>query len=222
MRHLCGSNPPTRPRRTSDAVSGCTLALGRTPPHSPVREKPSRRRPMPLPTLPTKRAGSRLLAAAALLLSAVGVGAAAAAPAHALDYGSYNLAGVTGTGLHNTYDDKAEYTYLANALDTGTSLVELDTWANALNGKWDVSHGDPLASINNCVQASSSAAIYTGNRNQNLDSCLDDIRYWLLAHPTGHPIMVKIEMKNGFGSWSSQSPTAFDTYVQTHLSGVLY
>jgi hypothetical protein len=177
---------------------------------------------MPLPTLLTKRGGSRLLAAAALLLSAVGVRAAAAAPAHALDYGSYNLAGVTGTGLHNTYDDKAEYTYLANALDTGTSLVELDTWANALNGKWDVSHGDPLASINNCVQASSSAAIYTGDRNQNLDSCLDDIRYWLLAHPTSHPIMVKIEMKNGFGSWSSQSPTAFDSYVQTHLSGVLY
>ena len=72
------------------------------------------------------------------------------------------------------------------------------------------------------MQASSSADIYTGDRNQNLDSCLDDIRYWLLDHPTSHPIMVKIEMKNGFGSWSSQTPTAFDSYVQTHLAGVLY
>ncbi|MBR7825493.1 hypothetical protein KDK95_04190 [Actinospica sp. MGRD01-02] len=177
---------------------------------------------MPLPTPITRRAGARLAAAAALLLSAVGVGAAAAAPAQALDYGSYNLSGVTGTGLHNTYNDKSEYTYLANALDTGTSLVELDTWANALNGKWDVSHSDPLASDNNCVQSSSYADDYTGDRNQNLDSCLDDIRYWLLDHPASHPIMVKIEMKNGFGSWSSQTPAAFDTYVQTHLSGVLY
>ncbi|HET9173232.1 MAG TPA: hypothetical protein VFN97_27635 [Actinospica sp.] len=177
---------------------------------------------MPLPTLLTRRAGSRLLAAAALLVASVGVGAAAAAPAQALDYGSFNLAGVTGTGLHNTYNDKSVYTYLANALDTGTSLVELDTWANALNGKWDVSHDNPLASNNNCVQTSSDAGDYTGDRNQNLDSCLDDIRYWLLAHPTSHPIMVKIEMKNGFGSWSSQTPTAFDSYVQTHLSGVLY
>jgi hypothetical protein len=176
---------------------------------------------MPLPTLLT-RSGGRVLAAAALLLSAVGVGAAAAAPAQALDYGSYNLAGVTGTGLHNTYNDKTPYTYLANALDTGTSLVELDTWANAFNGKWDVSHDSPISSNNNCVQASSYADIYTGDRNQNLDSCLDDIRYWLLDHPTSHPIMVKIEMKNGFGSASAQTPAGFDSYVQTHLAGVLY
>jgi hypothetical protein len=177
---------------------------------------------MPLPTRSSRRAGSRLLAAAALVLCAVGAGAAAAAPAQALDYSAFNLAGVTGTGLHNTYNDKSVYTYLANALDTGTSMVELDTWANVANGKWDVSHDDPLASNNNCVQAGSYADIYTGDRNQNLDSCLDDIRYWLLDHPASHPIMVKIEMKNGFGSWSSQTPAAFDAYVRTHLAGVLY
>ena len=179
---------------------------------------------MPLPTLlhpsRARRARTRLLAAAALLLAAAGT--AAAAPAQAADLSSLSLAGVTGTGIHNTYDDSSTYTYLANALDTGTSLVELDTWANVLNGKWDVSHSDPLASENNCVQASSYADIYTGDRNQNLDSCLDDIHYWLLDHPTSHPIMVKIEMKNGFGSGSAQTPTGFDTYVKAHLGSVLY
>ena len=176
---------------------------------------------MPLPTLLTRRAGGRLIAAATLLLAAVGTGYAAA-PAQAADLSSLSLAGVTGTGIHNTYNDKTPYTYLANALDTGTSLVELDAWSNAFNGKWDVSHDDPIASNNNCVQASTSADLYTGDRNQNLDSCLDDIRIWLQAHPTSHPIMVKIEMKNGFGSGSAQTPTGFDSYVKAHLGSVLY
>lgn len=174
---------------------------------------------MSLPTL--SRARARVLAAAALLLAALGAGSAAST-AQADSLSSLSLAGVTGTGIHNTYNDKTPYTYLANALDTGTSLVELDAWANAVNGKWDVSHDDPLASNNNCVQASSYADIYTGDRNQNLDSCLDDIHYWLLDHPTSHPIMVKIEMKNGFGSASAQTPTGFDTYVKAHLGSVLY
>jgi len=177
---------------------------------------------MPLPTTlsRTRRLRTRLLATTALLLAVAG--AAAAPAAQADDLSSLSLAGVTGTGLHNTYNDSAEYTYLADALDTGTSLVELDTWANALNGKWDVSHGDPLASENNCVQASSYADIYTGDRNQNLDSCLDDIHYWLLDHPTSHPIMIKIEMKNGFDDTTGQDPAEFDSYVKAHLGSVLY
>src|SRR5581483_11026196 len=134
--------------------------------------------------------------AAALAVTA----ALASAPAHAADVNSATLAGVTGVGIHNTYNDKTDYTYLADALDTGASLIELDTWANVLNGKWDVSHSDPLASDNNCVQATTAADLYTGDRNQNLDSCLDDIRIWMLAHPSANPLMVKIEMKDGFTS----------------------
>jgi len=182
---------------------------------------------LPQPTIrpahgPLRRRGDRFLAgAAALLLAALGAGTAAA-PAQAADLSSLSLAGVTGTGIHNTYNDSSTYTYLANALDTGTSLVELDTWANVLNGKWDVSHGDPLASENNCVQASTAADLYTGDRNQNLDSCLDDIRIWMSAHPTHGPIMVKIEMKNGFDNTTGQNPTEFDTYVKAHLGSVLY
>jgi hypothetical protein len=135
---------------------------------------------------------------------------------------SATLAGVTGVGIHNTYNDTTNYTYLANALDTGTSLVELDTWANVLTGKWNVSHDNPLGSSNNCVQASTAASLYTGNRNQNLDSCLDDIRIWMLAHPTHGPIMVKIEMKNGFDNTLGLNPTEFDSYVKAHLGSTLY
>lgn len=156
----------------------------------------------------------------ALALAAITV--LTSAPAHADDVGSATLAGVTGVGIHNTYNDKTDYTYLANALDTGTSLVELDTWANVLNGKWDVSHDNPLGSSNNCVQATTSADLYTGNRNQNLDSCLDDIRIWMQAHPTHGPIMVKIEMKNGFDNTLGLNPTEFDSYVKAHLGSTLY
>jgi hypothetical protein len=159
--------------------------------------------------------------ALALLVLEAGAGAApAAAQPAAID--SASLAGVTGVGIHNTYNDKTDYTYLADALDTGASLIELDTWANVLNGKWDVSHDDPLASDNNCVQASTAADLYTGDRNQNLDSCLDDIRIWMLAHPTHGPIMVKIEMKNGFDDSIGLDPAEFDSYVQAHLGSVLY
>ena len=173
---------------------------------------------MPVPQ-PLFRPRALLVAFSALALAALG---GAAAPAHAADIDSATLAGVTGVGIHNTYNDKTDYTYLADALDAGASLIELDTWANALNGKWDVSHSDPLASDNNCVQATTAADLYTGDRNQNLDSCLDDIRIWMLAHPTHGPVMVKIEMKNGFYDTLGMDPTEFDSYVKAHLGSTLY
>jgi hypothetical protein len=167
-----------------------------------------------IPFRPRRRA---LAVAGALALLALGV-----APAYAADLGTVTLAGVTGVGIHNTYNDKTDYTYLADALDSGASLIELDTWANVLNGKWDVSHSDPLGSDNNCVQATSAADLYTGNRNQNLDSCLDDIRIWMQAHTAHGPIMVKIEMKNGFYDPLGLNPTEFDSYVKAHLGSTLY
>ena len=173
---------------------------------------------MPLPK-PPFRPRTWLVIVSALALAALG---GVAAPAHAADIDSATLAGVTGVGIHNTYNDKTDYTYLADALDSGASLIELDTWANVLNCKWDVSHSDPLASDNNCVQAATYADLYTGDRNQNLDSCLDDIRIWMLAHPTHGPIMVKIEMKNGFDDTLGMDPTEFDGYVMAHLGSTLY
>jgi hypothetical protein len=168
---------------------------------------------------PPFRPRTWLMAVSALALAAI---AGTVAPAHGADIDSATLAGVTGVGIHNTYNDKTDYTYLANALDAGASQIELDTWANVLNGKWDVSHSDPLASDNNCVQATTAANLYTGNRNQNLDSCLDDVRIWMQAHPTHGPIMVKIEMKDGFYDPLGMNPTEFDGYVKAHLGSTLY
>ena len=158
-----------------------------------------------------------------VLAAAMAAVAFAVVPAaYADDTSSASLAGVSGVGIHNTYNDKTDYTYLANALDTGTSLIELDTWANVFNGKWDVSHGNPIGSDNNCVKATSSADLYTGDRNQNLDSCLDDVRIWMQAHPTHGPLMVKIEMKNGFYDPLGMNSTQLDSYVRTHLGSTLY
>lgn len=180
---------------------------------------------MPKPITPFRLRRRLAATAGASALLALGTGAwAGAVPAAAQSSGidSASLAGVTGVGIHNTYNDKTDYTYLADALDTGASLIELDTWANVLTGKWDVSHDDPLASDNNCVQASTAADLYTGDRNQNLDSCLDDIRIWMQAHPAHGPIMVKIEMKDGFDDSIGLDPTEFDSYVKAHLGSVLY
>ncbi|WP_035803672.1 PI-PLC domain-containing protein [Kitasatospora mediocidica] len=168
-------------------------------------------------------AKNRLLRAALPALSALALTfALPAAPVHADDLGAQTLAGATAVGLHNTYDDKAQYTYLANALDSGASLIELDAWANVFTHKWNVSHSNPLGSNNNCVQAAGPADLYTGNRNQNLDSCLDDIRIWMRAHPTHGPIMVKLEMKNGFNSSIGLDATELDGYVKAHLGDLVY
>jgi hypothetical protein len=145
----------------------------------------------------------------------------AALPAGAADTGSLSLAQATTVGIHNTYD-KAAYTYLAQALDAGAAMIELDTWVNVITHKWNVSHGNPLGSDNNCVQADTAADLYTGNRSQNLDSCLDDIRIWLAAHPGHGPIMVKLEMKNGFDNSIGLGPSALDSYVDAHLGGAVF
>ncbi|MEV0736735.1 hypothetical protein AB0I51_12365 [Streptomyces sp. NPDC050549] len=141
----------------------------------------------------------RRLTGALLSVPAPLPGAVAVPAAHAFDVNGRAPAGVSGTGIHRTYDDKSTCTYLANAVDTGTSPVELDSWHNVFNGKWDVSHSNPLGSDNNCVQAGTCADLCTGNRNQNLDSC-----------------------QNGFYDTLGMSPTEFDGHVKTHLGSVLY
>lgn len=160
---------------------------------------------------------------AALTLPAVALALTVpSAAVHADDLGSRSLAGATSVGLHNTYNDKTPYTYLADALDSGASLIELDAWANPITRKWNVSHSSPLASNNNCVQAGTAADLRTGDRNQNLDSCLDDIRIWMQAHPAHGPIMVKLELKEGFNSSAGMDPSELDSYVKAHLGSLVY
>jgi hypothetical protein len=165
-----------------------------------------------------RRARSLLLLILIPLLTQLGV----MAPARAVDLGSTSFASATSVGLHNTYNDTTQYPYLAQALDAGATLIELDTWANVFNGHWDVSHDDPIASINNCNYAPTAAQLYTGSVNQNLDSCLGDINVWLTAHPTSNPIMVKIEMKNGFWDPLGMNATELDSYIAAHLGNVVY
>ncbi|HEU5332473.1 MAG TPA: hypothetical protein VFU73_06915 [Actinocrinis sp.] len=166
------------------------------------------------------RARIRPLATAAGLALACTLGLQPGAAA-ALDDGSPSLAGATSVGVHNTYD-QAAYTYLDQALDAGSTLIELDVWVNPFTHKWNVSHDNPVGSSNNCVQTSTLAGAYTGSRNQNLDSCFDDIRVWLQAHPTANPVMIKLEMKAGFDQTIGMGPAAMDSLIAAHLGGLVY
>lgn len=179
------------------------------------------RHPCASPRTTPPRAANRGLAAAAL--TAVLTAALALQPvgAFALSGGSLSLASATSVGVHNTYDQSA-YTYLDQALDAGSTLIELDVWVNPFTGKWDVSHSDPIGSSNNCVQTSTLAGAYSGDRDQNLDSCLNDIRVWLQAHPSADPVMIKLEMKAGFDQTIGMGPAALDAYIKAHLGALVY
>jgi len=146
---------------------------------------------------------------------------AAAAPASA-DPADLPLSQSTVVGLHNTYDDTTAYPYLAQSLDAGAKLLELDTWDDFFTNEWKVSHSNPFGNANNCVDATSPGQIYTGSANKDLGSCLDDIKYWLAAHPAAGPIYVKIEMKDGFGAGVGMGPSQFDAYVASHVGDILY
>lgn len=154
------------------------------------------------------------VAAAALLLTTV----IARPPAGAATDG---LAQYTVAGIHNTYN-RADFPYLAQALDAGASMVELDAWDEFFTQEWKVSHDTPTSNDNNCVNASTPADLYTGGANKDLESCLDDIRVWLGAHPTKGPIFIKVELKAGFQNNYGMGPSAFDAAVSAHLGDRLF
>lgn len=131
------------------------------------------------------------------------------------------VSGSTTVGVHNTYE-QATYDYLARALDTGTSMIELDVWPNTITREWKVSHSDPFGNRNNCVAASTPAQLYTGTRNKNLEHCLDDIRVWLDAHPDKGPILVKLEVKPGFADNRGRGPDELDASIRGHLAGHVF
>ncbi|MEC3981510.1 phosphatidylinositol-specific phospholipase C domain-containing protein [Amycolatopsis sp. H20-H5] len=128
---------------------------------------------------------------------------------------------ITTVGVHNTYDPAA-YDYLARALDNGSSLIELDVWPDVFTHEWKVSHSNPLGNANNCVAASSTADLYTGGKNKNLEYCLDDIRIWLAAHPGHAPLTLKLEMKTGFSDNGGLGPDELDATFRAHLGGAVY
>ncbi|MCO5970077.1 phosphatidylinositol-specific phospholipase C domain-containing protein [Actinoallomurus soli] len=159
------------------------------------------------------------VAAAAMLAVALGVGGSVLSARTAR--ADVSLAQTTVVGVHNTYNPDA-YPYLAKALDAGASMVELDAWDDVFTREWKVSHDSLTSNKNNCVDASSPSDIYSGSANKDLGSCLDDIKYWLAAHPGKGPIYVKVELKAGFQNNYGMGPAAFDSEVNSHVGSVLY
>lgn len=98
--------------------------------------------PLPRGRVPRLRAALAGAAAIGLGLALVGAGGGTSASAAGAE--SLPLSGATSSGLHNTYDPAA-FPYLAQALDTGTSMIELDVWDDFITKEWKVSHSNPWA-----------------------------------------------------------------------------
>lgn len=159
-----------------------------------------------------------VIATIALAVSALSV----PATAHA-DSGSTapGLSDVTSVGVHNTFE-KHRYPFLADALDAGAGLIELDVWTNAAGPDWRVSHSNPIANDNNCAGATSADRLRTGPRDQFLSGCLDDLRTWHDAHPDHPPVVVKVEMKDGFTPPFGRGPREFDALVRSRLGDAVF
>ncbi len=154
------------------------------------------------------------LAAVALALGTAPAGAAA--PSDGLPY-----AGSTGVGVHNAYE-KTKYPYFADALDSGAAMLELDVWTNFFGSSWRVAHNNPIGNDNNCENATTPAQLRTKARNQNLAGCLSDIRSWHDAHPGHRPVVLKLELKDGFAANLGRGPADLDALLAGKLGDALY
>ncbi|MFJ6567186.1 phosphatidylinositol-specific phospholipase C domain-containing protein [Streptomyces sp. NPDC091292] len=154
-----------------------------------------------------------LVAAAALV--AAGGPAVAVAPAQS-PYSS-----TTGVGVHNAYE-KSKYPYFADALDSGAGMLELDVWTNVFGSGWRVSHSNPLGNDNNCENATTPAQLRTKARNQSLTGCLSDIRSWHDANPGHRPVVLKVEMKDGFLANNGRGPAELDALLSAKLGDALF
>jgi hypothetical protein len=155
-----------------------------------------------------------------VMVAALAVAVAAATPASAAGSDS-KVSQTTTVGIHNTYEP-ATFGYLAQALDLHPGLIELDVWPDVITREWKVSHSNPLGNANNCVAATSAAQLYSGGKNKNLEYCLDDIRLWLAAHPGTGPLILKLELKTGFSSRTSQGPAQLDAAIAGHLGAAVF
>ncbi|WP_198655228.1 phosphatidylinositol-specific phospholipase C domain-containing protein [Streptomyces geranii] len=160
----------------------------------------------------TARRLAALFGTAAVLVATPAAQAGAAAP---------KFSETTTIGTHNAYE-KDKYTYFAQALDSGASLLELDVYTDSVSKRWRVSHSKPLGNDNNCEYADSPDELYSKDRNQDLGSCLDNIAAWQQLHPDHAPIVFKVEMKNGFNNDAGLGPDEFDTLVQQKLGSTVF
>lgn len=158
------------------------------------------------------RRAAALLGAAALLW---------VIPGHARAEASPKFSETTSIGMHNAYE-KSTYTYFAQALDSGASLIEIDVYTDPLTRRWRVSHSNPLGNNNNCEAAKTPEELYSKSRNQDLGGCLDNIAAWHRLNPDHRPIIFKVEMKNGFNNTIGMGPDEFDTLVRQKLGDMVY
>src|SRR3954447_14642215 len=56
---------------------------------------------------------------------------------------------LTTVGVHNAYQ-KSAFPYLADALDSGAGLIELDVWVDSWTRQWRVNH-ELVGQSNNCT-----------------------------------------------------------------------
>jgi hypothetical protein len=154
-----------------------------------------------------------LLAVPVALLLATGT-AASAAPTDRQSH-------LTGVGVHNTYE-KSMYPYLADALDTGTSLIELDVWVYAVAPKWRVNHDVPSGSNNGQHNNCTHGGLRSGGGNQGFDRCLENLRLWHDQNPGHRPITVKVELKAGFNQTAGAGPAAFDALIRSKLGDAVF
>lgn len=152
------------------------------------------------------------LVGAAALLVAVPTNAHASSPKYSE---------TTTIGTHNAYD-KSKYTYFAQALDSGASLLEVDIYVDTLSHKWRVSHASPWSNDNNCEAAKTPADLYSKSRNQDFGGCLDNIAAWNQLHPDHPPIVFKVEMKLGFYDKGGMGPDEFDTLISQKLGNSVF
>ncbi|MFD9102073.1 phosphatidylinositol-specific phospholipase C domain-containing protein [Streptomyces virginiae] len=160
------------------------------------------------------------LAATTLALGATPAGASGAAPAPRSTEG-LPYAGSTGVGVHNAYE-KAKYPYFADALDSGAAMLELDVWTNFFGSSWRVAHSNPFGNDNNCENATTPGQLRTKPRNQPLAGCLADIRSWHDAHPGHRPVVLKLELKDGFAANLGRGPAELDALLTGALGDAVY
>jgi len=129
-----------------------------------------------------------------------------------------SIAGITGVGVHNAYV-QATFPWLIDALESGASMLELDVWQNFLGSRAYWAGHDP-GNANNCSSATTFGALRTGSRNQSFQTCLRNIRLWHDQNPNHAPVILKVEMKNGFDGTNGFGPAQFDTLLTNALGEV--
>ncbi|MFF8833235.1 phosphatidylinositol-specific phospholipase C domain-containing protein [Streptomyces sp. NPDC015131] len=166
-----------------------------------------------------------MTAVSAVLAGALSLGAAPASAGTAAgapaDPGQLAYSDSTGVGVHNAYE-KSTYPYFADALDSGAGMLEIDVWTNVFGKSWRVSHNNPLGNNNNCVNAAHAGELRAKSRNQDLGGCLADIKAWHDAHPGHRPIMLKLELKDGFQAKNGRGPAALDALLTSRLGDALF